>query len=91
MLKIYLTAVGIMSLISFVAFAIDKRQAREERRRIPEAILLAFMDFGGAIGGLPAMYIFRHKAIFKTKFHFVLTAWLAAILQIAILVYIMVV
>ena len=89
MLKIYLIVIGIMSLTAFVSFAIDKRQAKEERRRIPEAVLLAFVDFGGAIGGLAAMYIFRHKTIFKTKFHFVITAWLAAILQIAILVYIM--
>ncbi|MBQ7836248.1 MAG: DUF1294 domain-containing protein [Clostridia bacterium] len=91
MLKIYLIVIGVISLITFIAFAIDKRQAKEERRRIPEAILLALMDFGGAVGGLIGMYALRHKTIFKTKFHFVITAWLASILQIAILIYIMVV
>lgn len=51
----------IMSIITFMAFAIDKMQAVVGARRIPEALLLTFSLLGGAFGGLCGMVLCRHK------------------------------
>ncbi|MBR6650548.1 MAG: DUF1294 domain-containing protein [Clostridia bacterium] len=88
MLKVYLITVGIVSLITFIAFAIDKiRSKKETNSRIPELVLLSMIDFGGAVGGILGMYVFRHKTIFKTKFHFIISAWISLAVQAAIAVY----
>ena len=50
-----------MSIITFMAFAIDKMQAVVGGRRIPEALLLTFSLLGGAFGGLCSMVLCRHK------------------------------
>ncbi len=39
----------------------DKRRARKNAFRIPEATLFAFSVIGGSIGTLIGMYTFRHK------------------------------
>ena len=39
----------------------DKRRARKNAFRIPEATLFAFSIIGGSIGMLIGMYTFRHK------------------------------
>ncbi|MBO5196320.1 MAG: DUF1294 domain-containing protein [Clostridia bacterium] len=88
MLKTYLITVGIVSLITFTAFAIDKIKSKKETKsRVPELALLSMIGFGGAVGGILGMYIFRHKTIFKTKFHFIISAWLALATQAAIAIY----
>lgn len=51
----------IMSIITFVVFAIDKMQAVVGGRRIPEALLLTFSLLGGAFGGLCGMVLCCHK------------------------------
>ncbi|MBQ8475147.1 MAG: DUF1294 domain-containing protein [Clostridia bacterium] len=77
-----------MSLLAFLSFAIDKRLSKKEgRARIPEIVLLSMADFGGGLGALGGMYLFRHKTIFKTKYHFILSVWLAAVIQIALAMY----
>ena len=45
----------------------DKRQAQKHRWRIPEAVLMLLCLFGGSIGGILGMVLFRHKTR-KTKF-----------------------
>ncbi len=55
---IYLTAVNIITLI---AFGIDKLKAIYKRTRIRIATLLGLSLIGGTVGGLIAMYVFRHK------------------------------
>ena len=88
MLKTYLITVGIVSLITFIAFAVDKAKSKKESNsRIPEAVLLSLIDFGGAVGGILGMYTLRHKTIFKTKFHFIISVWLALFAQAAIAIY----
>ncbi len=57
----YLIIVGIISLITFVLYAIDKHNARHRRRRISEKVLLGLAIFGGGVGGLLAMLILHHK------------------------------
>ena len=46
---------------------IDKRKAKKGKRRIPEKTLFILVGLGGGIGGILAMYLFRHKTK-KTRF-----------------------
>jgi uncharacterized membrane protein YsdA (DUF1294 family) len=49
------------SLVTFVLYGFDKRQARRGGGRVPEAVLLALGVAGGFLGGFLGMGIFRHK------------------------------
>ena len=48
-------------MIAFFAYGIDKRRAKKNQWRTPEAVLLSFGIFGGALGAVFAMKFFRHK------------------------------
>ena len=61
MLKAYLIFIAVMSLIAFVLYLSDKVKAKQRAWRIPEKVLLGIGFFGGAIGALAGMQIFRHK------------------------------
>ena len=50
-----------MSVLGFLLYGWDKRKARKQRRRIPEAWLLSVGFFGGALGALLGMLLLRHK------------------------------
>lgn len=52
---------GVMSVILFVVMGRDKALAKTHRRRVPEATLFLLALFGGALGGVLGMQIFRHK------------------------------
>ncbi|MBE6895492.1 MAG: DUF1294 domain-containing protein [Ruminococcaceae bacterium] len=52
---------GIINLITFIVFGIDKLAAIKNRSRIKIVTLLGLSFIGGAVGGLLGMYIFRHK------------------------------
>ncbi|MBC8065024.1 MAG: DUF1294 domain-containing protein, partial [Chlorobia bacterium] len=49
------------SLLTYTAYWMDKRAARRNRDRIPEATLLALGVVGGWPGGLIAQHTLRHK------------------------------
>ena len=51
----------LINIVTFLAFASDKRRAARRRWRIPEKTLLGLSLIGGAAGGIIAMYCFRHK------------------------------
>ena len=51
----------VMSVIALVLYALDKRKAKRRKWRIPESVLLGFGFFGGAVGALIGMNLFRHK------------------------------
>lgn len=51
----------IINIITFVLFAVDKWKAIHNRWRIRTITLMGFALAGGTVGGLLAMYIFRHK------------------------------
>ena len=53
--------VGIISFILCVYMYIDKERAKKKEWRISEKTLLTLGVFGGAIGGVLGMYLFRHK------------------------------
>ena len=55
---IYLEAVN---LAAFILFGIDKRRAKRNAWRIPEAVLLGSVVLGGGVGALAGMRLFRHK------------------------------
>lgn len=50
-----------LSVLALVLYAMDKEKAKHDARRIPESWLLGVGFFGGAIGALLGMYLFRHK------------------------------
>lgn len=81
-LFIYLLTVNI---ITFIAFAIDKFNAIEGRTRIRIVTLLGLAFVGGSVGGIGAMYLFRHKT---SKDYFTVGIPLIMIMQVVVLVYI---
>ena len=50
-----------MSFVLFAMMGIDKALAKRGAWRVPERTLFALALFGGALGGLIGMYLFRHK------------------------------
>lgn len=52
---------GILSLLAFLLYGLDKYFARHRKRRIPESLLLGIAAAGGAPGAFLAMEIFHHK------------------------------
>lgn len=74
-MKVLLLYLIIINIFSFLLFGIDKFLAIKSKRRVPEKDLLVLSFIGGAIGGLLAMFIFKHKVnkgSFLFKFLFVL-------------------
>lgn len=57
-LTAYLVLVNAAALALMLA---DKKKARRGAWRIPEATLLGIAVFGGSIGAIIGMYLFRHK------------------------------
>lgn len=56
-----LSYVAIVSFILCIYMYIDKQRAIKKEWRISEKTLLTLGLFGGAIGGVLGMYLFRHK------------------------------
>lgn len=65
--QVLLLHLGVLSLLTFLLFAADKWRARRQRRRISEWNLLLLSAFGGALGGVLGMALFRHKT---QRWHF---------------------
>lgn len=80
-IEIYLI---IINLITFIVFGVDKRAAIKKRSRIRVSTLLTLSFVGGSLGGLIAMYLFRHKT---KKLQFTLLLPLMLILHIAAFLY----
>lgn len=56
-----LAAMALMSLIAFFSYGLDKRKAKKGSWRTKESVLLGLGFFGGAIGALLGMNVYRHK------------------------------
>lgn len=52
---------AVASTVTFIVFAVDKRRARMHGWRIREGALLGLSLAGGALGGIVAMRVLRHK------------------------------
>ena len=61
---IYLIAINI---ITFLVMGLDKWKAKRGSWRIQEATLFGLVLFGGGVGGILGMSVFRHKTK-KLKF-----------------------
>lgn len=86
MLKFYIITLAAMSVLTFVAFAIDKIKSSGDSSRIPEMVLLSLISFGGSVGGLLGIYVLRHKTNPITKFHFAVTEFAALAVQAYLLI-----
>lgn len=51
----------IINALGFWIMLVDKRKAKRNAWRIPEARLMLTAALGGSIGVLAGMYLFRHK------------------------------
>ncbi len=69
-----------LNILTFLLFGYDKLQAKQGGWRIPERVLLGLSLFGGGIGALAGMQVFRHKTR-KNIF------WVAAFVGIALFIY----
>lgn len=56
-----------VNILTFIFYGVDKRRAILKKSRISEFELLACSFFGGSIGAICGMFIFRHKTK-KIKF-----------------------
>ena len=74
----------VLSLITFIAYGVDKRKAKKGKWRISEKSLLSLSFFGGAIGGVLGMKQFRHKT---KHWYFTVVNVLGILWQVALLCY----
>lgn len=88
LLPIYSIALAVISLITYIVYAVDKWKARNGAWRIPEKTLLLFSFFGGAVGGYLAMQTLRHKT---RHWYFHAINILGLLWQLALLVYLIVI
>ena len=58
---ILLIAVAVLNLICFFLMRYDKQCAKKGKRRVPERVLFLSAGCFGALGGVAAMQLFRHK------------------------------
>ena len=72
----------LLNLIAFIAFGYDKQLAKSRKNRISERSLFLLLFFGGIIGGILGMLVFRHKT---NKNSFKLVVFSIVILQLALL------
>lgn len=56
---------GVINLVAFVLYGIDKWKATHGKWRIKEATLIGIAIVGGSIGALVGMKAFRHKTKHK--------------------------
>jgi len=80
-LVIYLGIVLLMSLVCFVVYGWDKRQAMSYGRRVPERTLHLLAFLGGWPGALMGQRHFRHKT---RKLSFLIVFGLVVVLHIVI-------
>lgn len=74
-------AIAALNVLSWAAFRLDKRYARQNRRRTPERVLLRLAAFG-PFGALSAMYLHHHRHKVDKR-AFTLTVWAFALVWIA--------
>ncbi len=77
----YLIVVVMMSLVCFITYGLDKRQAANGGRRVSERTLHLMAFFGGWPGALIGQRQFRHKTQ-KVKFRIVF--WMVFVLHVGV-------
>jgi uncharacterized membrane protein YsdA (DUF1294 family) len=82
-MKVLLLYFFIVNIIEFILAGYDKYLAVKHKRRISENTLFTIAFFGGSIGLLLAMFLFRHKT---SKSSFIIKFGIIILVQI-VLVY----
>lgn len=72
-----------MTVMSLLIFGADKFQAKNNRSRIPEKILLISTFFSGTLGAVLGMIVFRHKI---SKRSFIFKFFIAITIQIFLII-----
>lgn len=67
-MKYFLIYLIIINLVSFILYGLDKRFSKLKKWRISERGLFLLSLFGGGVGSLIGMILFRHKTK-KIKFY----------------------
>lgn len=83
LLLLYIAAVN---LLTFIVYGIDKWKSKRSKWRIPESTLIWLSVFGGSIGALAGMSVWRHKTQHK-KFRYGIPLILAA--QVALVIWLL--
>ena len=81
-----LIVMAAVSLLALILYGADKRKAKTNRWRIPEATLLGVGFFGGAVGALLGMKLWRHKT---RHWYFWAVNILGLIWQLALVVFVL--
>ena len=81
----YASYLVLLSLITFIAYGVDKKKAIKGKYRAKEKTLLSLSFLGGAFGGYPAMLIFRHKTKGE-HWYFTAVNWLGLLLHITLMI-----
>ncbi|MFT5299733.1 MAG: uncharacterized membrane protein YsdA (DUF1294 family) [Mariniblastus sp.] len=76
----YLVFVCLISVVTFLFYGWDKRQARKDGWRTPESKLHGLAFAGGWPGAMLGQNYFRHKT---QKFSFKIMTWVAAAVHLA--------
>ena len=72
----------VINILAYSLMGVDKTNARQKKRRIPEVTLFLVALLGGSLGAVIGMNFFRHKT---KHWCFVVGMPLILILQLAIL------
>ena len=80
----FLIYLGLINLITFIIYGLDKRKAKKRKLRYSESFLIGLAVLGGSVGAIIAVYFFRHKTKHK-KFTIGLT--LILIIETALLTF----
>lgn len=70
----------VINILAFSLMGTDKTNARQNKRRIPEAALFLSALLGGSLGAVVGMHFFRHKT---KHWYFVVGMPLILLLQLA--------
>lgn len=71
----YAGLIIVMGGVTFVLYAVDKRRAADDARRVPEKSLHLAELLGGWVGAIAARRVLRHKT---RKLSFLVVSWAIA-------------
>ncbi|MCR4654522.1 MAG: DUF1294 domain-containing protein [Eubacterium sp.] len=81
---VWISYLGVLSLLALILYGVDKAKAKANAWRISEKTLLGAGFFGGSVGALLGMKLFRHKT---KHWYFWAVNLLGLIWQVGVLLY----